>query len=92
MKLSEQTKTRLRWLWLLLEVVVIVWALSDLARRNPSYLEMLAPAGTVVKKERQGQGYHITVKAYGKFLVTKKEYEQIEIGDKLPKFLIERSQ
>lgn len=48
--------------------------------------------GTVLEKRESAKGYVLVVKAYGKFLVTKKEYEQIEVGDKLPKFLIERGQ
>ncbi|TWT12059.1 DUF1372 family protein [Streptococcus sp. sy004] len=92
MKLNKQTKTNLRLLWIMFEVAVVIFALVDLSKKNPSHIEVMAPVGTVIKKEQQGQKHTVTIKGYGKFLVTKEEYEQIELGDKVLRFLVERGQ
>lgn len=43
--------------------------------------------GTVTDKEIIQNRYIVTVGAYGKFVVTKEQYDQITIGDPIPNFL-----
>ncbi|MFX3656390.1 DUF1372 family protein [Streptococcus suis] len=43
--------------------------------------------GTVTDKEIIQSRYIVTVGAYGKFMVTKEQYDQINIGDPIPEFL-----
>lgn len=43
--------------------------------------------GTVMDKEIIQSRYIVTIGAYGKFMVTKEQYDQINIGDPIPEFL-----
>ncbi|HEM6081683.1 TPA: DUF1372 family protein [Streptococcus suis] len=43
--------------------------------------------GIVTDKEIIQSRYTVTIGAYGKFMVTKKQYDQINIGDPIPEFL-----
>ena len=43
--------------------------------------------GRITDKEIIEGRYTVTAEAYGKFLVTKEQYEAIKIGDPIPEFL-----
>lgn len=43
--------------------------------------------GTITDKEIVDGRYTVTVGAYGKFLVTKEQYEAIKVGDPIPEYL-----
>ncbi|MDW8649154.1 DUF1372 family protein [Streptococcus suis] len=43
--------------------------------------------GKVTDKDVVDGHYYIEVKPYGKFLVTREQYHEIEIGDEIPEFL-----
>ena len=47
-------------------------------------------AGQIPDKEIIEGRYTITAGAYGKFLVTKEQYEAIKVGDQIPDYLKER--
>lgn len=46
--------------------------------------------GKVTRKETDGIGYTIEVGTYGRFLVTKEQYDTIKVGDPAPEFLKKR--
>ncbi|HGA2413536.1 TPA: DUF1372 family protein [Streptococcus agalactiae] len=46
--------------------------------------------GKVTDKEIIEGRYTVTVHAYGKFLVTKEQYEAIKVGDPIPDYLKKR--
>lgn len=47
-------------------------------------------AGQITDKEIIEGRYTVTAGAYGKFLVTKEQYEAIKVGDQIPDYLKER--
>ncbi|WP_438467956.1 DUF1372 family protein [Streptococcus pluranimalium] len=48
--------------------------------------------GTVTDKSIVDGHYTVTIGAYGKFLVTKEQYDSINIGDNAPEYLKNRGQ
>ena len=48
--------------------------------------------GKITGKEMVGKLYTIDCGAYGKFLVSKEQYEQVNVGDDIPSCLKERGQ
>ena len=48
--------------------------------------------GKVTGKSMVGKLYTIDCGAYGKFLVSKEQYDQVNIGDDIPSYLKERAQ
>ena len=46
--------------------------------------------GQITDKEVIEGRYTVTVHAYGKFLVTKEQYEAIKVGDPIPEYLKKR--
>lgn len=46
--------------------------------------------GQITDKEIIEGRYTVTVHAYGKFLVTKEQYEAIKVGDQIPDYLKKR--
>ena len=46
--------------------------------------------GQITDKEIIEGRYTVTVNVYGKFLVTKEQYEAIKVGDQIPDYLKER--
>ncbi|HFU4116987.1 TPA: DUF1372 family protein [Streptococcus suis] len=48
--------------------------------------------GKVSGKDVIDGHYYVEVKPYGKFLVTREQYEEIEIGQEMPEFLKGRKQ
>lgn len=49
-------------------------------------------AGKVTDKEIIEGRYTVTAGAYGKFLVTKEQYESVNVGDDIPSYLKGRGQ
>lgn len=48
--------------------------------------------GKVTGKSMVGKLYTIDCGAYGKFLVSKEQYDQVNVGDDIPSYLKERGQ
>ena len=48
--------------------------------------------GKVARKEKINDLYTIDCGAYGKFLVSKEQYDQVNVGDDIPSYLKERGQ
>ncbi|BDD42656.1 DUF1372 family protein [Streptococcus ruminantium] len=48
--------------------------------------------GKITDKEIIEGRYTVTAEAYGKFLVTKEQYEAIKVGDPIPEYLKGRKQ
>ena len=46
--------------------------------------------GYITNKEIIEGRYTVTAEAYGKFLVTKEQYEAIKVGDEIPEYLKKR--
>lgn len=46
--------------------------------------------GRITDKEIIEGRYTVTAGAYGKFLVTKEQYESLKVGDEIPKYLKQR--
>ena len=46
--------------------------------------------GKITDKETINGRYTVTAHAYGKFLVTKEQYEVIKVGDEIPNYLKKR--
>ena len=47
-------------------------------------------AGQITDKEIIEGRYTVTAEAYGKFLVTKEQYEELKVGDQIPDYLKKR--
>lgn len=47
-------------------------------------------AGQIIDKEIIEGRYTVTAGAYGKFLVTKEQYEALSVGDEIPDYLKKR--
>lgn len=47
-------------------------------------------AGKITDKEIIEGRYTVTAGAYGKFLVTKEQYESLKVGDEIPEYLKKR--
>lgn len=50
----------------------------------------VAMVGKITDKEIIEGRYTVTVEAYGRFLVTKEQYDAIKVGDPAPEFLKKR--
>ena len=46
--------------------------------------------GQITNKEIIDGRYTVTAEAYGKFLVTKEQYESLKVGDPIPEYLKKR--
>ncbi|MDW8743166.1 DUF1372 family protein [Streptococcus suis] len=71
--------------------------IMKLESRQPIIIYQVDNAGTemfgkVTAKDVIDGHYHVEVKPYGKFLVTKEQYEEIEIGQEMPEYLKGRKQ
>lgn len=65
---------------------------EQLEARKPIILYQVDNAGTemfgkVTAKDVVDSHYYVEVRPYGKFLVTKEQYEEIEIGQEMPEYL-----
>ena len=68
---------------------------EELKNKNPVIIYQVDNAGgeligTVTEKAVVDGHYTVTIGAYGKFLVTKEQYDSLDIGDDVPKFLKQR--
>ena len=74
------------------QVVKLEQQVDELKKRKPVIIYQVDNAGgeligTVTEKAIVDGHYTVTVGAYGKFLVTKEQYENINIGDDAPGYL-----
>ncbi|HEM3878432.1 DUF1372 family protein [Streptococcus suis] len=65
---------------------------EQLEARKPVIIYQVDNAGTemfgkVTAKDVVDGHYYVEVKPYGKFLVTREQYEEIEIGQEMPEWL-----
>ena len=77
------------------QVVKLEQQVDELKKRKPVIIYQVDNAGgeligTVTDKAIVDGHYTVTVGAYGKFLVTKEQYENINIGDDVPGYLKKR--
>ncbi|HEL1665510.1 TPA: DUF1372 family protein [Streptococcus suis] len=66
--------------------------IAELESREPIIIYQVDNAGTdmfgkVTAKNVIDGRYYVEIKPYGKFLVTKEQYEEIEIGQDMPEWL-----
>ncbi|NQI70686.1 DUF1372 family protein [Streptococcus suis] len=71
--------------------------IDALESREPVIIYQVDNAGTemfskVTAKDVVDGHYYVEVKPYGKFLVTREQYEEIEIGQEMPEWLKGRKQ
>lgn len=76
----------------LIEVHSMRSKIDALESREPVIIYRVDNAGTemfgkVTAKDVVDGHYYVEVKPYGKFLVTKEQYEEIEIGQEMPEYL-----
>lgn len=86
--------------WILFSIVItpalIIWKMDQLeAKITKPIVHQVDNAGAamfgkITDKENIDGRYTVTAGAYGKFLVTKKQYEAIKVGDEIPDFLKQR--
>lgn len=74
------------------QVVKLEQQVEELKNRKPVIIYQVDNAGgeligTVTDKAIVDGHYTVTIGAYGKFLVTKEQYESINIGDDAPDYL-----
>ncbi|HEP1814695.1 TPA: DUF1372 family protein [Streptococcus suis] len=84
------------WLIILLVAMLKIRDLShevdELKTKDPIIIYQVDNTGTemfgkVTAKDVVDGHYYVEVKPYGKFLVTKEQYEEIEIGQEMPEWL-----
>lgn len=76
----------------LIEVHSMRSKIDTLESREPVIIYQVDNAGTemfgkVTSKDVVDGHYYVEVRPYGKFLVTREQYEEIEIGQELPEWL-----
>lgn len=76
----------------LIEVHSMRSKIDTLESREPVIIYQVDNAGTemfgkVTAKDVIDGHYYVEVKPYGKFLVTREQYEEIEIGQEMPEYL-----
>lgn len=77
------------------QVAKLEQQVEELKKRKPVIIYQVDNAGgeligTVTDKAIDDGHYTVTIGAYGKFLVTKGQYDALDIGDDVPKFLKQR--
>ncbi|HEM5288971.1 DUF1372 family protein [Streptococcus suis] len=84
------------WLIILLAAMLTIRDLShevdELKAKEPIIIYQVDNAGVtmvgkVTSKDVLDGHYYVEVKPYGKFLVTKEQYEAIKVGDPIPEYL-----
>ncbi|HEL1661866.1 TPA: DUF1372 family protein [Streptococcus suis] len=84
------------WLIILFVAMLTIRKLShevdELKAKEPIIIYQVDNAGTemfgkVTAKDVLDGHYYVEVKPYGKFLVTREQYEEIEIGQEMPEYL-----
>ncbi|MGV3029690.1 DUF1372 family protein [Streptococcus suis] len=81
----------------LIEVHSMRSKIDALESRDPIIIYQVDNAGIemfgkVTAKDVLDGHYYVEVKPYGKFLVTREQYEEIEIGQEMPEYLKGRKQ
>ncbi|HEM6309466.1 TPA: DUF1372 family protein [Streptococcus suis] len=76
----------------LIEVHSMRSKIDALESREPVIIYQVDNAGTemfgkVTAKDMLDRHYYVEVRPYGKFLVTREQYEEIEIGQEIPEYL-----
>ncbi len=76
----------------LIEVHSMRSKIDTLESREPVIIYQVDNAGAemfgkVTDKDVVDGRYYVEVKPYGKFLVTKEQYEEIEVGQEMPEYL-----
>lgn len=82
-------------MWVLLSAGLNIWQMGrirDLEEKKPITVYKADNAGAeidgkITNKEIIEGRYTVTVDAYGRFLVTKAQYESLAVGDEIPDFL-----
>ena len=85
-------------IWILLSAGLNVWQsirIKELEQRQPIIIHKADNTGAemhgrITDKEVIDGRYTVTAGAYGKFLVTKEQYESLKVGDEIPKYLKQR--
>ena len=77
------------------QVAKLEQQVEELKNRKPVIIYQVDNAGgeligTVTDKAIVDGHYTVTIGAYGKFLVTKEQYESINVGDDVPGYLKKR--
>lgn len=94
-------KEAIKFLMVLIVLVVAIGSLitkdlqrriTELESREPIIIYQVDNAGTemigkVTDKDVVDGHYYVEVKPYGKFLVTREQYNEIEIGQDMPEYL-----
>ncbi|MYN70453.1 DUF1372 family protein [Streptococcus suis] len=84
------------WLIILLAAMLKIRDLNhevdELKAKEPVIIYQVDNAGTemfgkVTDKDVVDGHYYVEVKPYGKFLVTREQYEEVEIGQEMPEYL-----
>lgn len=99
----EWFKKALNPLVILLGVIIVLIVkleqskqeIMKLESRQPIIIYQVDNAGTemfgkVTAKDVVDGRYYVEIGAYGKFLVTKEQYEAIKVGDPIPEYLKKR--
>lgn len=87
------------WFSILATPLIVVYKFDELSQKvkQPIIIyqvdnEGIDMFGKVTSKDVIDRHYYVEVKPYGKFLVTREQYEEIEIGDEMPDWLKGRKQ
>ena len=79
---------------ILVTPLIVVYKFDELSQKvkQPVIIYQVDNAGTemfgkVTAKDVIDGHYYVEVKPYGKLLVTKEQYEEIEIGQEMPEYL-----
>lgn len=78
-------------IWILLSAGLNIWQMDrirDLEEKKPMVIykadnQGAEIKGRVLQKDKIGDMYTITVQNYGRFVVTKTNYESLKIGDEV---------
>lgn len=78
-------------IWILLSAGLNIWQMDRIAKmegKRPMVIYKADNAGTeifgkVVEKGRHGKLYTLTIRDYGIFVVTKKVYEKVKVGEEV---------
>ena len=78
-------------IWILLSAGLNIWQMDkirNLEEKKPMAIYRADNQGTeifgkVVEKGRHGKLYTITVRDYGKFVVTEEQYNKVKVGDEV---------
>ena len=88
--------TEIKLIFFLASCVVSFYAGAVLSKpKQPIIIYQVDNAGTemhgrITDKEIIEGRYTVTAGAYGKFLVTKEQYESLKVGDDIPEYLKKR--